>query len=165
MPSQCLFTVRKQLNHGVAVVLHDRLWLPCLCLRPAFFFLRAFVVAARYWISEFPAEFNLNPELADQIKDFKDLLTTEGNERQSQLIDLDSVWVTRLAERLLSTGMNGWAPPAAADYVSVPFSCLLSDIAEMHYFFFSAAAAKKNLVWAQRTICAPWKRRLHGACA
>lgn len=45
----------------------------------------------RYWISEFPAEFNLNPELADQIKDFKDLLTTEGNERQSQLIDLDSV--------------------------------------------------------------------------
>lgn len=45
----------------------------------------------RYWISEFPAEFNLNPELADQIKDFKDFLTTEGNERQSQLIDLDSV--------------------------------------------------------------------------
>uniref|UniRef100_A0A3Q4GZN6 N-terminal Ras-GEF domain-containing protein n=1 Tax=Neolamprologus brichardi TaxID=32507 RepID=A0A3Q4GZN6_NEOBR len=45
----------------------------------------------KYWISEFPAEFNLNPELADQIKDYKDLLTTEGNERQSQLIDLDSV--------------------------------------------------------------------------
>ncbi|MEQ2175429.1 hypothetical protein GOODEAATRI_017883, partial [Goodea atripinnis] len=43
-----------------------------------------------YWISEFPAEFNLNPELEEQIKDFKDLLTTEGNERQSQLIDLDS---------------------------------------------------------------------------
>lgn len=58
--------------------------LPSISLRP-------FVVAARYWISEFPAEFNLNLELADQIKDFKDLLTTEGNERQSQLIDLDSV--------------------------------------------------------------------------
>lgn len=61
------------------------------------------LLPARYWISEFPAEFNLNPELADQIKGFKDLLTTEGNERQSQLIDLDSVWVTRLAKRLLST--------------------------------------------------------------
>ncbi|CAB1345067.1 unnamed protein product, partial [Coregonus sp. 'balchen'] len=44
----------------------------------------------KYWISEFPAEFNLNPELAEQIKDLKDLLTTEGNERQSQLIDIDS---------------------------------------------------------------------------
>uniref|UniRef100_A0A667Y4G7 RAS guanyl releasing protein 2 n=1 Tax=Myripristis murdjan TaxID=586833 RepID=A0A667Y4G7_9TELE len=44
----------------------------------------------KYWISEFPAEFNLNPELADQIKDLKDLLTTEGNESQSQLIDIDS---------------------------------------------------------------------------
>lgn len=50
-----------------------------------------FVLPSRYWISEFPAEFNLNPELEEQIKDFKDLLTTEGNERQSQLIDLDSV--------------------------------------------------------------------------
>lgn len=47
--------------------------------------------ASRYWISEFPAEFNLNPELADQIQHFKDFLTTEGNERQSRLIDLDSV--------------------------------------------------------------------------
>lgn len=53
--------------------------------------LKAFVLPSRYWISEFPAEFNLNPELADQIKDYKDLLTTEGNERQSQLIDLESV--------------------------------------------------------------------------
>lgn len=50
-----------------------------------------FVLPSRYWISEFPAEFNLNPELADQIKDYKDLLTTEGNESQSQLIDLESV--------------------------------------------------------------------------
>lgn len=50
-----------------------------------------FVLPYRYWISEFPAEFNLSPELADQIKDFKDLLNTEGNESQSQLIDLDSV--------------------------------------------------------------------------
>lgn len=48
-------------------------------------------LSSRYWISEFPAEFNLNPELADQIKDYKGLLTTKGNESQSQLIDLDSV--------------------------------------------------------------------------
>lgn len=53
--------------------------------------LKPFVLPHRYWISEFPAEFTLNPELADQIKDYKDLLTTEGNESQSQLIDLDSV--------------------------------------------------------------------------
>ncbi|XP_075890066.1 RAS guanyl-releasing protein 2-like isoform X2 [Nelusetta ayraudi] len=60
----------------------------------------------KYWISEFPAEFNLNPELADQIKDFKDLLTTEGNERQSQLIDLDSVpsykWKRQVTQRVPS---------------------------------------------------------------
>uniref|UniRef100_A0A3Q3WUF3 Uncharacterized protein n=1 Tax=Mola mola TaxID=94237 RepID=A0A3Q3WUF3_MOLML len=60
----------------------------------------------KYWISEFPAEFNLNPELADQIKDFKDLLTTEGNERQSRLIDLDSVpsykWKRQVTQRVPS---------------------------------------------------------------
>ncbi|XP_013879083.1 RAS guanyl-releasing protein 2 [Austrofundulus limnaeus] len=60
----------------------------------------------RYWISEFPAEFNLNPELSEQIKDFKDLLTTEGNERQSQLIDLDSVpsykWKRQVTQRVPS---------------------------------------------------------------
>ncbi|CAJ1086626.1 RAS guanyl-releasing protein 2 isoform X2 [Xyrichtys novacula] len=60
----------------------------------------------KYWISEFPAEFNLNPELADQIKDFKDLLTTEGNESQSQLIDLDSVpsykWKRQVTQRVPS---------------------------------------------------------------
>uniref|UniRef100_A0A8C2WND3 RAS guanyl releasing protein 2 n=1 Tax=Cyclopterus lumpus TaxID=8103 RepID=A0A8C2WND3_CYCLU len=59
-----------------------------------------------YWISEFPAEFNLSPELADQIKDFKDLLTTEGNESQSQLIDLDSVpsykWKRQVTQRVPS---------------------------------------------------------------
>uniref|UniRef100_A0AAQ5XTH8 RAS guanyl releasing protein 2 n=1 Tax=Amphiprion ocellaris TaxID=80972 RepID=A0AAQ5XTH8_AMPOC len=68
--------------------------------------LSSFVLASRYWISEFPAEFNLNPELADQIKDYKDLLTTEGNERQSQLIDLDSVpsykWKRQVTQRVPS---------------------------------------------------------------
>ncbi|XP_071781091.1 RAS guanyl-releasing protein 2 [Centroberyx gerrardi] len=60
----------------------------------------------KYWISEFPAEFNLNPELADQIKDLKDLLTTEGNESQSQLIDIDSVpsykWKRQVTQRVPS---------------------------------------------------------------
>ncbi|XP_032439372.1 RAS guanyl-releasing protein 2 isoform X1 [Xiphophorus hellerii] len=60
----------------------------------------------KYWISEFPAEFNLNPELEEQIKDFKDLLTTGGNERQSQLIDLDSVpsykWKRQVTQRVPS---------------------------------------------------------------
>uniref|UniRef100_A0A673AAY3 RAS guanyl releasing protein 2 n=1 Tax=Sphaeramia orbicularis TaxID=375764 RepID=A0A673AAY3_9TELE len=60
----------------------------------------------KYWISEFPAEFNLSPELADQIKDFKDLLTTEGNESQSQLIDIDSVpsykWKRQVTQRVPS---------------------------------------------------------------
>uniref|UniRef100_A0A674NAV2 RAS guanyl releasing protein 2 n=1 Tax=Takifugu rubripes TaxID=31033 RepID=A0A674NAV2_TAKRU len=60
----------------------------------------------KYWISEFQAEFNLNPELADQIQHFKDFLTTEGNERQSQLIDLDSVpsykWKRQVTQRVPS---------------------------------------------------------------
>ncbi|CAN9509708.1 unnamed protein product [Ophioblennius macclurei] len=60
----------------------------------------------KYWVSEFPAEFNLNPELVDQIKDYKDLLTTEGNERQSQLIDLDSMpsykWKRQVTQRVPS---------------------------------------------------------------
>jgi len=45
----------------------------------------------RYWISEFPVEFDLNPALADQIKDLRENLNTGGNETQSQLIDVESV--------------------------------------------------------------------------
>ncbi|XP_075999820.1 RAS guanyl-releasing protein 2-like isoform X1 [Genypterus blacodes] len=60
----------------------------------------------KYWISEFPAEFNLNPELADQIKDLKDLLNTEGNQSQSQLIDIESVpsykWKRQVTQRVPS---------------------------------------------------------------
>uniref|UniRef100_A0A4W6D8H1 RAS guanyl releasing protein 2 n=1 Tax=Lates calcarifer TaxID=8187 RepID=A0A4W6D8H1_LATCA len=73
---------------------------------PLSFPLKPFVLLSRYWISEFPAEFNLNPELADQIKDYKDLLTTEGNASQSQLIDLDSVpsykWKRQVTQRVPS---------------------------------------------------------------
>ncbi|KAI1898509.1 hypothetical protein AGOR_G00073080 [Albula goreensis] len=60
----------------------------------------------KYWISEFPAEFDLNPELAEQIKGLKDLLTLEGNERQSRLIDIESVpsyeWKRQVTQRVPS---------------------------------------------------------------
>lgn len=45
----------------------------------------------RFWISEYPVEFDLNPALADQIKDLRENLNTGGNETQSQLIDVESV--------------------------------------------------------------------------
>lgn len=47
----------------------------------------------RYWVSAFPAEFDLNPELAEQIKELKALLDQEGNRRHSSLIDIESVCV------------------------------------------------------------------------
>ncbi|CAL9694516.1 unnamed protein product [Knipowitschia caucasica] len=60
----------------------------------------------KYWISEFPAEFNLNPELAEQIKEFKELLSTEGEESHSRLIDIDSVpsykWKRQVTQRVPS---------------------------------------------------------------
>lgn len=98
---------------------------------PASLSLKPFVLPHRYWISEFPAEFTLNPELADQIKDYKDLLTTEGNESQSQLIDLDSVWVERL---LISvTGVNE------------AFLCVDVDVSVVFFFFLIA--------WSQPELC------------
>ncbi|CAM4588480.1 unnamed protein product, partial [Caretta caretta] len=45
----------------------------------------------RYWISAFPAEFDLNPELAEQIKELKEVLGREGNRRHSNLIDIENV--------------------------------------------------------------------------
>ncbi|KAJ8246798.1 hypothetical protein GJAV_G00255510 [Gymnothorax javanicus] len=60
----------------------------------------------KYWISEFPAEFDLNLELAEQIKGLKDLLTLEGNERQSRLIDIENVpsyeWKRQVTRRVPS---------------------------------------------------------------
>nr|XP_011718976.2 RAS guanyl-releasing protein 2 isoform X1 [Macaca nemestrina] len=57
----------------------------------------------RYWISAFPAEFDLNPELAEQIKELKALLDQEGNRRHSSLIDIDSVptykWKRQVTQR------------------------------------------------------------------
>ncbi|KAK2100222.1 RAS guanyl-releasing protein 2 [Saguinus oedipus] len=58
---------------------------------------------SRYWISAFPAEFDLNPELAEQIKELKALLDQEGNRRHSSLIDIDSVptykWKRQVTQR------------------------------------------------------------------
>ncbi|KAI5622332.1 RAS guanyl-releasing protein 2-like [Silurus asotus] len=45
----------------------------------------------KYWMSEFPAEFDLNPELAEQIRCLKELLEQNGDVRRSLLIDIDSV--------------------------------------------------------------------------
>ncbi|XP_029400101.1 RAS guanyl-releasing protein 2 isoform X2 [Mus pahari] len=57
----------------------------------------------RYWISAFPAEFDLNPELAEQIKELKALLDQEGNRRHSSLIDIESVptykWKRQVTQR------------------------------------------------------------------
>lgn len=50
-------------------------------------------LSCRYWISAFPAEFDLNHELAEQIKELKALLDQEGNRRHSSLIDIESVCV------------------------------------------------------------------------
>ncbi|KAJ8795738.1 hypothetical protein J1605_002500 [Eschrichtius robustus] len=59
--------------------------------------------ALRYWISAFPAEFDLNPELAEQIKELKALLDQEGNRRHSSLIDIESVptykWNRQVTQR------------------------------------------------------------------
>ncbi|ELK13383.1 RAS guanyl-releasing protein 2 [Pteropus alecto] len=56
-----------------------------------------------YWISAFPAEFDLNHELAEQIKELKALLDQEGNRRHSSLIDIESVptykWKRQVTQR------------------------------------------------------------------
>ncbi|XP_022537633.1 RAS guanyl-releasing protein 2 isoform X2 [Astyanax mexicanus] len=60
----------------------------------------------KYWIAEFPVEFNLNPALAEQIRDLREQLNTEGNERDSQLIDVESVpsykWKRQVTQRIPS---------------------------------------------------------------
>ncbi|XP_062868288.1 RAS guanyl-releasing protein 2 isoform X2 [Trichomycterus rosablanca] len=45
----------------------------------------------KYWIGEFPAEFDLNPDLAEQIRCLKELLKQNGDVRRSLLIDIDSI--------------------------------------------------------------------------
>ncbi|KAJ8348333.1 hypothetical protein SKAU_G00269220, partial [Synaphobranchus kaupii] len=45
----------------------------------------------KYWISEFPAEFDLNPDLAENIRDLRNLLSQGGHESPSCLFDIESV--------------------------------------------------------------------------
>ncbi|TRY90519.1 hypothetical protein DNTS_002648 [Danionella cerebrum] len=60
----------------------------------------------KYWISEFPAEFDLNPALAEKIRDLRENLNTEGTEIQSRLIDIESVpsykWKRQVTQRVPS---------------------------------------------------------------
>ncbi|XP_053305701.1 RAS guanyl-releasing protein 2 [Spea bombifrons] len=57
----------------------------------------------RFWISEYPAEFDLNPELGEQIRDLKRALENKGNRRESSLIDIESVpsygWKRQVTQR------------------------------------------------------------------
>ncbi|KAL2094841.1 hypothetical protein ACEWY4_009560 [Coilia grayii] len=57
----------------------------------------------KYWMSEFPAEFDLNPELANQIREFRELLSANGHNHLSELIDIESVpsysWRHQLGEQ------------------------------------------------------------------
>ncbi|CAH2324856.1 RAS guanyl-releasing 2 isoform X1 [Pelobates cultripes] len=57
----------------------------------------------RFWISEYPAEFDLNPELGTQIRDLKRALENKGNRRESSLIDIESVpsygWKRQVTQR------------------------------------------------------------------
>ncbi|XP_063058677.1 RAS guanyl-releasing protein 2 [Engraulis encrasicolus] len=60
----------------------------------------------KYWISEFPAEFDLNPELANQIREFRELLSTNGHSRLCELIDIENVpsyaWRHQLADQSIT---------------------------------------------------------------
>ncbi|KAL2078896.1 hypothetical protein ACEWY4_024640 [Coilia grayii] len=60
----------------------------------------------KYWISEFPVEFDLNPALAEQMRELREQLHTQGNEQQSQLIDVESVpsykWKRQVTQRVPS---------------------------------------------------------------
>ncbi|XP_064408007.1 RAS guanyl-releasing protein 2 [Latimeria chalumnae] len=56
-----------------------------------------------YWIDAFPAEFDLNPDLAEQIKELRDFLNQEGNDRHSRMLDIESVpsyeWQRKVTQR------------------------------------------------------------------
>ncbi|CAJ0944160.1 unnamed protein product, partial [Ranitomeya imitator] len=62
----------------------------------------------RFWIAEYPAEFDLNPELGEQIRDLKRALENKGNRRESSLIDIESVpsygWKRQVTQRGQGSG-------------------------------------------------------------
>ncbi|XP_032871064.1 LOW QUALITY PROTEIN: RAS guanyl-releasing protein 2-like [Amblyraja radiata] len=56
-----------------------------------------------FWISEFPAEFNLDVGLAEQVKELQDTASREGHRRHSQLVDISQVpsfeWKRQVTQR------------------------------------------------------------------
>ncbi|XP_069750402.1 RAS guanyl-releasing protein 2-like [Narcine bancroftii] len=56
-----------------------------------------------FWISEFPAEFNLDSSLAEQMKEFQETASREGHRRHSQLVDISQIpsyeWKRQITQR------------------------------------------------------------------
>ncbi|XP_072101961.1 RAS guanyl-releasing protein 2 [Mobula birostris] len=56
-----------------------------------------------FWISEFPAEFNLDSGLAEQVKELQETASREGHRRHSQLVDISQVpsyeWKRQITQR------------------------------------------------------------------
>ncbi|XP_048380854.1 RAS guanyl-releasing protein 2-like isoform X2 [Stegostoma tigrinum] len=57
----------------------------------------------RFWIAEFPAEFNLDSELAAQMKELQETVYRAGDRRHSQLVDISQVpsfeWKRQITQR------------------------------------------------------------------
>ncbi|XP_067877709.1 RAS guanyl-releasing protein 2-like isoform X1 [Heterodontus francisci] len=57
----------------------------------------------RFWIAEFPAEFNLDSDLAEQIKELQETVSRTGDRRHSQLVDISQVpsfeWKRQITQR------------------------------------------------------------------
>ncbi|XP_078064825.1 RAS guanyl-releasing protein 2-like, partial [Mustelus asterias] len=57
----------------------------------------------RFWIAEFPAEFNLDNDLAEQIKELQQTVNVAGDRRHSRLVDISQVpsfeWKRQVTQR------------------------------------------------------------------
>uniref|UniRef100_A0A4W3JXI8 RAS guanyl releasing protein 3 (calcium and DAG-regulated) n=1 Tax=Callorhinchus milii TaxID=7868 RepID=A0A4W3JXI8_CALMI len=67
----------------------------------------------RYWISEFPAEFNLDLGLVRLTEEFREVASQLGYEEHSKLIDISSIpsydWMRRVTQRKKITKKKGKA--------------------------------------------------------
>ncbi|XP_060687304.1 ras guanyl-releasing protein 3 [Hemiscyllium ocellatum] len=67
----------------------------------------------RYWISEFPAEFNLDLGLVRLTEEFRELASQLGCEEHSKLIDISSIpsydWMRRVTQRKKTSKKKGKA--------------------------------------------------------
>ncbi|XP_043551442.1 ras guanyl-releasing protein 3 isoform X2 [Chiloscyllium plagiosum] len=67
----------------------------------------------RYWISEFPAEFNLDLGLVRLTEEFRELASQLGCEEHSKLIDISSIpsydWMRRVTQRKKASKKKGKA--------------------------------------------------------